>query len=229
MSDSLRRLLCTIGRALYRILACIGRALYKGLVASGRAYGDPYLVWLTLQMKNDSNPERCPSSRPYRPGRVHEPLRSSDTHQLLEEVEAYLNSCLVPIRAATREFELGLRWRYYAGNASTIQESTQNTRGGYSGDAQIRAGDNRHAALLDLAGLIDRPNPQAPPAARAAGGLIQPRHREPATTPIAAQASYTARVSSRRVRCGVRSPALLRDLAVDRCVEEVRHVKQGGA
>jgi hypothetical protein len=37
----------------------------------------------------------------------------------------------------------------------------------------------RHAALLDLAGLIDRPGPQAPPAARAAGGLLQPRHREP--------------------------------------------------
>ena len=41
----------------------------------------------------------------------------------------------------------------------------------------------RHGALLDLAGLIDRPDPQAPPAARAAGGLLQPGHRKPAHHP----------------------------------------------
>src|SRR5262249_37870648 len=38
----------------------------------------------------------------------------------------------------------------------------------------------RGAALLDLAGLIDHPYPQAPPPAPTAGGLIQPGHREPA-------------------------------------------------
>jgi len=37
----------------------------------------------------------------------------------------------------------------------------------------------RGGALLDLAGFIDRPDPQAPSAARPAGRLIQARHREP--------------------------------------------------
>jgi hypothetical protein len=41
----------------------------------------------------------------------------------------------------------------------------------------------RGSALLDLTGLIDRPDPQAPPAARAAGRLVQPGHREPAHHP----------------------------------------------
>ena len=41
----------------------------------------------------------------------------------------------------------------------------------------------RGTALLNLAGLIDRPAPQAPPPAAAAGGLLQPRHREQAHHP----------------------------------------------
>ena len=41
----------------------------------------------------------------------------------------------------------------------------------------------RHGALLDLAGLIDRPDSQAPPPAPATGGLPQPGHREPAHHP----------------------------------------------
>jgi hypothetical protein len=62
-------------------------------------------------------------------------------------------------------------------------------------------------ALLLLAGLIDRPDHQATPPPRTAGRLIQPSHREPAHHPIAAKASHTARLSSRWVPCGLRSPA----------------------
>lgn len=39
----------------------------------------------------------------------------------------------------------------------------------------------RHGALLDLASLIDHPGPHAPPAARAAGGILQPT-ADPRTT-----------------------------------------------
>jgi hypothetical protein len=45
----------------------------------------------------------------------------------------------------------------------------------------LDAGGGR--ALLDLAGLIDRPDPQPPPPARPAGRLIQPGHREIAHHP----------------------------------------------
>jgi hypothetical protein len=38
----------------------------------------------------------------------------------------------------------------------------------------------RGSALLDLAGLIDRADPQAPPPASTPGRIIQPGHREPA-------------------------------------------------
>ena len=62
-------------------------------------------------------------------------------------------------------------------------------------------------ALLLLACFIQRPDHQAAPSAGPARCLIQPRHREPAHDPIAAQVSQDARLSSRCVRSGDRSPA----------------------
>ena len=62
-------------------------------------------------------------------------------------------------------------------------------------------------ALLDLAGLIDRPDRQAAAADRA-GGLIQARPRRTgAPPPSPRRCPSTARLSSRCVLSGVRSPA----------------------
>ena len=62
-------------------------------------------------------------------------------------------------------------------------------------------------ALLGLPGFIDRADRQPAPPAGVAGCLIQPGHGEPAYHPIAAKVSQTARLSSRWVLSGVRSPA----------------------
>ena len=44
MSDSFRRRLRAIARALCRGLAYIARGLYDGLIVSGLSFGDPYAV-----------------------------------------------------------------------------------------------------------------------------------------------------------------------------------------
>jgi len=60
-------------------------------------------------------------------------------------------------------------------------------------------------SLLDLAGLIDRADRQA--AAAVAGGWHSPATANRRTTFITAAASQTARLSSRCIRSGARSPA----------------------
>jgi hypothetical protein len=62
-------------------------------------------------------------------------------------------------------------------------------------------------ALLDLTGLIQRPDHQAAAPARPARRLLQARHANRRTSPIAAKVSQEARLSSRWVRSGVLSPA----------------------
>jgi hypothetical protein len=62
-------------------------------------------------------------------------------------------------------------------------------------------------ALLDLPGLIDRPDRQAAAPAGLASGLIQALHREPAHYPDRRRTVPDRRLSSRWVLSGVRSPA----------------------
>ena len=66
-------------------------------------------------------------------------------------------------------------------------------------------------ALLLLAGLVQRPDHQAAPPPGTAGCLIQAGHREPAHHAIAAKVSHEARLSSRCVLSGARSPRMLGD------------------
>jgi hypothetical protein len=73
------------------------------------------------------------------------------------------------------------------------------------GDLPFDAG--RQLAGLDLPGFVERSGCQATPPPGPGGGLIQPGLANRRTTPIAANVSRTARLSSRWVLSGVRSPA----------------------
>jgi hypothetical protein len=82
----------------------------------------------------------------------------------------------------------------------------------------------RGSARLDLAGLIDCPDPQPPAAAVAAGGIVQPGHREPAhhahrgegVPDGAVEQSLSPLRGAVSCRLGDRPPVAFRDVAGDR-------------